>query len=132
MKKFLLVAVLLVAGCTQLQIDSCIKRYHAAAPQISLDDSKEKVCSVLDPTQDGLPDRAKKPPDTFTKDGKIVNIIYYRTGRTPDDMTTDDEFTPYIFEDGKLTAIGWHTLGGPKTQGRIPTRIYIQQTQHNR
>ena len=47
-------------------------------------------------------------------------------------MTTDDEFTPYIFEDGKLIAIGWHILGGPKTKGRIPDRINIQQTQYNR
>ena len=131
MKTFLLVVVLLVAGCAALQIDPCIKRYHATAPQISLGDSKEKVCSVLNPTQEGLPDGAKKPPESFTKDGKTMDIIYYRTGRQPDYMTTDDEFTPYIFENGKLIAIGWHILGGPKTKGRIPTRINIQQTQYN-
>jgi len=112
-----------------LQIDPCVKKYRNAAPQISLGDSKEKVYSILNPTQKGLSATAQKSPDTFVKEGKVIDIIYYRTGRTPDGMTTDDEFTPYVFEDDKLIAIGWHVLGGPKTKGRIPTRINIQQTQ---
>jgi hypothetical protein len=33
-------------------------------------------------------------------------------------FVTDDEFTPYIFNDGKLVAVGWQTLGGIKSQGQ--------------
>ncbi|MCH2386777.1 MAG: hypothetical protein MK240_01115 [Opitutales bacterium] len=34
-----------------------------------------------------------------------------------DHLTTDDEFTPYIFTDSVLTGIGWAVLGGPKSRG---------------
>jgi hypothetical protein len=38
-----------------------------------------------------------------------------RTGWVSDGLTTDDEFTPYVFTDEVLTSIGWVALGGPKT-----------------
>ena len=43
-----------------------------------------------------------------------------------DGLTTDDEFTPYIFNNGKLVGIGWQVLGGPKSQGQATSDIYIQ------
>ena len=43
-----------------------------------------------------------------------------RSSQQPDGLTTDDEFTPYIFTNGILTGIGWTVLGGPKTQGQVP------------
>jgi hypothetical protein len=129
MKKILILLLVVVGGCGAMNIDPCIDKYHAAASQISLGDSKERVCAVLNPTQEGLLSRAKKTPDSFIRDGKKYDILYFRSGRTPDGMTTDDEFTPYVFEDEKLIATGWQSLGGPKTVGRIPDRINIEQTQ---
>jgi hypothetical protein len=51
-----------------------------------------------------------------------------RSARQPDGLTTDDEFTPYIFNDGRLVGIGWQVLGGPKTQGQATSDTYIQNT----
>lgn len=57
-----------------------------------------------------------------------VEIFYMRTGRQADGITTDDEFTPYIFNDGKLAGIGWSLIGGPKSQGQATSDTYINTT----
>jgi len=38
----------------------------------------------------------------------------------PDGMKTDDEFTPYLFIDGRLVGVGWAIVGGPRTKGQGP------------
>jgi len=48
----------------------------------------------------------------------LVEIYFMRSGWQPDGLTTDDEFTPYIFHDGKLVGIGWSMIGGSKSQGQ--------------
>tara|TARA_B100001057_G_C22305445_1_gene739954 strand:+ start:315 stop:593 length:279 start_codon:yes stop_codon:yes gene_type:complete len=48
------------------------------------------------------------------KDGKTLYIHYQRTSHVNDGRNTNDEFTPYVFENNKLVAIGWAHLGGPK------------------
>jgi len=53
------------------------------------------------------------------KDGKKIEIYYFRSGRQPDGLITDDEFTPYVFTDEVLTGIGWQVLGGPNSIGQI-------------
>jgi len=52
-----------------------------------------------------------------------------RSARQPDGLTTDDEFTPYIFNDERLVRIGWQVLGGPKALGQATSDTYIQHTQ---
>ena len=42
-----------------------------------------------------------------------------RSRRQPDGLTTDDEFTPYFFRNGRLAGIGWHQLGGAKSHGQV-------------
>ncbi len=49
-------------------------------------------------------------------DDVLVEIYYMRTGWVSDGITTDDEFTPFIFNNGQLVGIGWASLGGPKSQ----------------
>ncbi len=44
--------------------------------------------------------------EAFTKDGKDMRVLFYRTQhRHSDGETTKDETTPLVFSDGKL--IGW-------------------------
>jgi hypothetical protein len=40
---------------------------------------------------------------------------------------TDDEFTPYVFADNTLVAIGWTVLGGPITSGNAAAAAYNAQ-----
>lgn len=121
-----LVLLLLLSGCASLKIDPAISRYQTIAPKVNLGDSKEQVLSLLLPTQEGVPGSAKKQPESFLKDGNTIEIYYFRSMRQPDGITTDDEFTPYVFTNGKLTSIGWTSLGGPQTHGQViqpPTQI---------
>ena len=116
-------ACLLLTGC----VDEAIRKHNLVASNVQLGDSKEKVLTLLMPTQDSLSPREKKSAEQYLKGGVKVAIYYFRTGRQPDGLTTDDEFTPYVFHDGKLVAIGWATLGGPKTQGQVKPQINMQQ-----
>jgi hypothetical protein len=123
------IAVLFVTitfvGCVGLRIDRAILEYNVVADQVELGDDKEKVLSVLQSTQEVLPKSAAKNPEKYIKSGVKVEIYYMRSVRQPDGLTTDDEFVPYLFNNGKLVGIGWQALGGPKTQGQAPSQTYI-------
>jgi len=115
----LLLLVMTLTGCVGARIDYAIKKHEISSKSINLGDAKESVLSILEPTQTMLSSSTKKPPGKYIKDGVLVEIYYMRTGRQPDGLTTDDEFTPYIFHDGKLVGIGWEMLGGFKSQGQV-------------
>ena len=117
--------VVLLSGCVGMQIDSAISEYEAVAGQVELGDSKDKVLAILEPSQEGVPKRARKSPEKYIKEGVRVEIYYMRSARQADGLTTDDEFVPYLFNDGKLVGIGWQVLGGPKTQGQATSDTYI-------
>lgn len=127
-KIVMLSVILVLTGCVAMEIDSAINKYEATADQVELGDSKEKVLAILAPTQEGVPKSSRKNSDKYLKDGVRVEIYYMRSARQPDGLTTDDEFTPYLFNDGKLVGIGWQVLGGPKSQGQATSDTYIQNT----
>jgi len=107
----------ILVGCAspyQLTVDDYVKVY----PRISLGMPKEDVVKILTPSQKRLSSSEIKQSDMYKKNGVRVDIIYFRSGWNPDGLTTDDEFTPYIFNDEKLVAVGWQTLGGTKSQGQ--------------
>lgn len=122
------VALLTTSSCSST-LGNAITAYAEAAPAVRLGMSKAKVLEILAPSQEGLAAKEIKHPDLYKKDGVIVEILYFRSGRQPDELTTDDEFTPYVFNDGELIAIGWATLGGPKTHGQVQPEINVEVQQ---
>lgn len=127
---FLSFVIMMTSGAACVvghSIDTSIYQYDSAKNQISLGDSKENVLAILEPTQEGLSPNWKKFPEQYISNGIKVEIYYFRSGRVPDGVVTDDEFTPYVFHDGKLASIGWSALGGPKTRGQPRQRIRIDQ-----
>lgn len=128
MKIVTLILTMLITGCVGMQIDSAISKYNAVANQVELGDSKEKVLAILLPTQSNVPKSLLKNPEKYIKEGVKIEIYYMRSGRQPDGITTDDEFAPYLFNNGKLVGIGWQVLGGPKTQGQATSDTYISNT----
>lgn len=129
----LIISFAFMTGCIpQLEIKDAINKYDAAANQIELGDSKDKVLSILEPTQSDLGKSYKKSPEKYLNDGKKIDIYFFRSAWQSDGLTTDDEFTPYTFVDGKLVAIGWAAIGGAKTQGQSsPTTVYTQPNNTN-
>ena len=125
--------ILVLPGCgvgAAFRIDQAISAHDQASKDVKLGDSTQVVSALLEPTQEGMTLSERKPPDRYLKDGVAVEIYYYRSRRQPDGLTTDDEFTPYVFNDGKLVAIGWAAIGGPKSVGQATddTFIYIPHT----
>ncbi len=124
-KLFLIVfAVFVFTACTSVY-QTTVDAYIAAAAGVKLGDSKESVLAKLGATQSKLSPLDVKLPEVFHKDGKLIEVFYFRSGWQDDGITTDDEFTPYIFENGILKAVGWTVLGGPKTQGQSRPQINI-------
>lgn len=122
-----LVLSLLLSACATNGIQSAINNYEQVRGQIVLGQSKQEVLAVLQPTQSGIAPRFQKASEQYRKDGKHVEVYFVRSQSFNDGIVTDDEFTPYVFEDGVLTAIGWTAIGGPKTQAqtRDDDDIYI-------
>ena len=114
---FLLAITTILSGCVK-DIDTSIKDYNAVKDQVELGDDKGKVLTILLPTQSILKPEYKKSPEKYMKNGVTVEIYFMRSLRQRDGSVTDDEFTPYVFNDGKLVGIGWTVLGGAKTQGQ--------------
>ena len=114
----LLFAVLLTAcgAVNEFQVQSATSSYFEVAQVVNLGDSKDRVLNLLLPTQKDLNSTLRKPPEKHMNDDVLVEIYYMRTGWGSDGLTTDDEFTPYIFNNGQLVGIGWTTLGHPKSQ----------------
>jgi len=108
-----------------------VDRYVAAAPNVELGMTKAQVRELLEPTQDLLKNSERKRPDQYRKEGVLVDIVYYRSGWNSDGITTDDEFTPYLFNDGQLVATGWHILGGARSIGQARDITTVSTSVHN-
>jgi hypothetical protein len=122
----MLLAVAL-GGCAspfKLTVDD----YMLSSPKVRLGMTKNDVIVILQPSQKRLSNTQIKQPDVYKKDGVLVEILYFRSGWQSDGLTTDDEFTPYLFNDGKLVAIGWAILGGAKSQGQATPQTNVHTT----
>ena len=94
-------------GCG-LYLDSKISDYRQVSETINIGDTKSQVLAKL-PDQASL-GKWGKPREATVVDGKMVEIYYFRSRRIPDGLTTDAEFTPYLFIDDRLSAIGWRAM----------------------
>lgn len=125
-KLVIILASVFLTGCSTINIYSAISKYEKVAEQVNLGDSKDKALAILMPTQARLFSGLKKAPEKYIKEGVLVEIYFMRSLHQPDGLTTDDEFTPYLFNDGKLVGIGWQVLGGASTQGQAVPVTNIQ------
>ena len=123
-----LLLALVITGCAPSRHQLTVDGYMAAAPKVRLDMTKEEVIEILQPSQHRLKNTEIKHSDMYKKEGVLVEILYFRSGWQSDGITTDDEFTPYLFNDGKLVAVGWAILGGPKSQGQATPETSVYTT----
>lgn len=101
----------LLAGCAFVSdYERTVDDYSLAAPNVKLGMTRQCVVEILAPSQRRLGNTEVKQADKSARDGVNVEILYFRSGWQSDGFTTNDEFTPYIFNNGKLVAIGWATV----------------------
>lgn len=125
--KWTLLLLIPVLTACQSPTGEAINYYQMSADQVQIGDSKEKVLSILSPAYDMVPASERKRPEIYrNEEGDLVEIYFFRSSVQQDGILTDDEFTPYVFENGELVAIGWSYLGGPKTQAMPDQDVYIR------
>jgi hypothetical protein len=128
MKFIILISVIIsLSGCT-LGIDKAVREHRKVSHMVQLGDSKQRVLAILMPTQESLGQNEIKPPERYIKGKDKIEIYYMRSGRQPDGLTTDDEFTPYYFKNGILSGVGWQQLGGAKSHGKVVPRTNINNS----
>ena len=125
----ILLASLILSSCAEIAMDRNLYEYKNIQNQLNLGDSKSKILGKLEPLMTDLPSSWKRPSDQYMVDQDIFYIYYHRTSWTQDGAVTDDEFTPYVFKNDKLVAIGWQSLGGPKTVGNASAASANQRAQ---
>lgn len=128
---------LLVVGCAS-SIDKAADHHEVVAPMMQLGLSEGAFLALTEPSRD-LSRKYSKPPTRHSRSGEVYTVYYIRSARIRDGEITDDEFTPYIFRDGKLDAIGWQAIGGPRvTSGDIAkarasaTTVKVKQVNNNK
>lgn len=105
-----LLSLVLLSGC-QITIDShyaeTVDNYAAAASSVQLGMSPEQVRGILEPSQRCLSNIDRRGDERYLEGDSEVVIQYYRSGWRSDGRNTDDEYTPYLYRDGRLVSIGW-------------------------
>ena len=99
-------------------IYGAIEAYKSVADNIQLGSSKEEVLTVLLPYQERIPEKYVRTSDKYLLEGSRYEVHFIRSARFEDGVNTDDEYTPYVFKNDILIAVGWSYLGGPKTYGK--------------
>ncbi len=118
----------ILMGCARIQIEGALNSYQEVRGSIKLGDRLENVIPKLNQAMQTLSLYQMKQPEQYLKKGVRVEIHYARSGWQSDGLTTDDEFTPYIFNNGILVGIGWTLLGGAKSTGKVVPRTTIDNT----
>ncbi|MHB1141134.1 MAG: DUF3192 domain-containing protein [Sulfuricaulis sp.] len=125
MKKIILALVLILAGCSNIYLDtSDLLRAQNTAnlAKLTAGLGKETVMEMMGTeASKGVFMWIDNPyrSETLTgKDGKSYEVLYYYTDlKQRDDRITDDELTPLVFHNGKL--LGW---GYPFLDQRAPPK----------
>ncbi|MEM7219319.1 MAG: DUF3192 domain-containing protein [Pseudomonadota bacterium] len=101
-------ASLLLSGCYSTYYRDTVQDYVAAAPAVHLGMTPTQVRAILGPSQAQLDSTDLRHDEQFLEGDSTMLIQYYRSGWQSDGRLTDDEYTPYVFRDGRLVGIGWH------------------------
>jgi hypothetical protein len=113
------VSILLVASVLQgcgvantMQRNEAADYYAQAAPMVQLGISEAAFQALMGPAMEVT--KKDKRPTRFSKGGSLYVVYYPRSAEFWDGEITDDEYTPYIFRDGRLVDVGWDAIGGEK------------------
>lgn len=113
---FAIVALVSACGGTPQTPHSAAPEAHRkAATQVYIGMPISEFTMVMAETNAQTRPEAVRTPAAYTSNGVIYEIHYIRSGWVSDNMTTDDEYTPYLFQDATLIGYGWAAVGGKKT-----------------
>ena len=101
-------ALVFLSGChITNEYSATVDAYVDVEHRIELGMSLAEVTHILDPTQRYLDNTDRRHDERYLQGETEVLIRFYRSGWQADGRLTDDEYTPYVFHDERLVAIGW-------------------------
>jgi hypothetical protein len=133
--QYFLIAVIFLAGCVTVTPKSKAPAGIATGDQLRLGMSIKEVMAAMgdevvigyersdDPSGTFVPIIVKQPhrKETLRTDKRIYRVLYYFSQiRSADDVITDDELTPYIFEFDRYIGKGWGLLEDIKSKEGNP------------
>lgn len=114
-----------MAGCQYGQVQlpalnpvAAVKQYHAnhavslhkeVQVTILLGESLESFLGKIKQAYESLPPSLARSPSRIIINGKNVEVHFVRSSNNIYSLE-DDQYTPYLFENGKLIATGWSSL----------------------
>ena len=111
-----------VVACLALMVVGCGNARHKAAPEahakaandVYIGMSQYEFIQVMTPVTAKTQSQSMRSPKRYSKNGNQYEVRYMRSGWLSDGRSTDDEYTPYLFQNGTLIASGWDAVGGMK------------------
>jgi hypothetical protein len=111
-------------GCT-----TAPQAFNKASDGVYIGMEKRDFDVVMRPVNNATQSDRKRRSEGFRRNGSLYEIVYIRSGHVADGALTDDEYTPFLFQDGVLIGYGWTALGGKKTDSADIARVRAGATQ---
>ena len=114
----LIVGVVLLGGCAATPTGP--ELHSLAKQQVQLGMTRGEFNALMKPAFEATEKDQRRSVESFTEDSSTVDIVFVRSAWIRDGALTDDEYTPYVFRNGRLASYGWRSIGGMKvTSGDI-------------
>ena len=91
------------------------RAYDDAVQNVYVGMDKREFDIAMREVNDKTRRKHRRRSEAYQRNGMLYEIVYIRSSNVNDDANTDDEYTPYLFQDGTLIGDGWAAVGGKKT-----------------
>jgi hypothetical protein len=104
-----------LTACSLNPRPAAIDYHEKTAPYVQIGMAEESFLKLMEPALDASNQgKYGRKPDRYSIGSDMYVVHFMRASMVDDGVVTDDEFQPYTFENGRLIAVGWNYLGGPK------------------
>ena len=124
---FLLFSLIALNGCSS----AAPRAYDDAVQNVYVGMDKREFAIVMREVNDKTRRKHRRRPEAYQRNGMLYEVVYVRSSNVKDDANTDDEYTPYLFQDKTLIGYGWAAVGGKKTDSADIARAKARATSVN-
>lgn len=104
------------------------RAYEDAVASIYVGMDKSEFDKAMREVNEKTRRKHRRRSEAYQRNGMLYEIVYIRSSNVSDDANTDDEYTPYLFQDKTLIGYGWAAVGGKKTDSADIARARASAT----
>ena len=131
-------SLLVLSGCAIANRSAVTSSYEEGQKKVYIGMERRKFDRAMAENVSKTKRKHRRSSEAYQRNGMTYDIVYIRSGFVLDDATTDDEYTPYLFQDGTLVGYGWAAVGGKKTDSAHiarakagATNVQVKQVNNN-